>query len=179
MWGFERLCKVILYLCSYFSIMKKKDKETKTKTKKNKKTNQPLGDGIDLFFGGCARAWLLNYWRAGWARGGGGEEGQVASSFFFYSECVSVITKSSENTGHESNTAEPKAGNWPSSTSHFSPFCCCLSFVFVAQWRELLPKFLCCVLSQYIAILEHFLCLDQVKSGMKRTFLELHRLICL
>ena len=90
-----------------------------------------------------------------------------------------MITKSSENTGHENNIADPKADNWPSSASHFSPFWCCLSVVFVARSRELLPKFLCSVLSQYIAFLEHFICLDEVKSGMKRTFSELHRLICL
>ena len=33
------------------------------------------------------------------------------------------------NTGHENNTAQPKADKCPSSTSHFSPFSCCLSVV--------------------------------------------------
>ena len=49
------------------------------------------------------------------------------------------------STGHENNTAQPKADD--SSTSHFSTFNCWLRAVFVAWYRGIHRKFACCVLS--------------------------------
>ena len=64
------------------------------------------------------------------------------------------------STGHEKNAAQPKPAKCLSSTSHFSPFNCCLSVVLYPDIEDYLKNLW--------HSFEPFMCLDLFKIGMNK-----------